>query len=136
MWFFSAKAFLKANGPGKSLRIFLLLHGLTFGRTRRARKACRALSPRDCILVVGTTGAVYPAAGLPEAAIAAGVPLVEVNLDPSPISSAATVFLQVRGGGRSPLRLRENDPCLCAQGRAKELIPELVRLVMGEDAVE
>jgi len=48
------------------------------------------------MLVIGTTGAVYPAAGLPEGALAAGVPVIEVNLDPSPISSHATVFLQVR----------------------------------------
>ena len=47
------------------------------------------------MLVIGTTGAVYPAAGLPEAAIASGVPVIELNLDHSPISSAATVFLQV-----------------------------------------
>jgi len=61
------------------------------------------------MLVIGTTGAVYPAAGLPEGALAAGVPVIEVNLDPSPISSHATVFLQ---------------------GRAKELVPELARLAM------
>jgi hypothetical protein len=49
------------------------------------------------MLVIGTTGAVYPAAGLPESAIASGVPVIEINLDPSPISSAAAIFLQVRG---------------------------------------
>ena len=53
------------------------------------------------MLVIGTTGAVYPAAGLPESAIATGVPVIEINLDPSPISSAAAIFLQVRGLPRS-----------------------------------
>ena len=43
------------------------------------------------------------------AAIAAGVPVVEINLDPSPISGAVTVYLH---------------------GRASETLPQLVDLVL------
>jgi len=56
---------------------------------------------------------VTPAPPLPRlslAAIAAGVPVVEINLDPSPISGAVTVYLH---------------------GRASETLPQLVHLVLS-----
>lgn len=46
-------------------------------------QACR---DADLVLVVGTSGLVYPAAGLPEVAAAAGVPTVEINPEPTPLS--------------------------------------------------
>jgi NAD-dependent SIR2 family protein deacetylase len=50
-----------------------------------------------------------PAPLLSLAAIAAGVPVVEINLDPSPISGAVTLYLH---------------------GRASETLPQLVDLVL------
>ncbi|WP_409484601.1 SIR2 family NAD-dependent protein deacylase [Arsenicicoccus dermatophilus] len=46
------------------------------GPLRRAEEACRAA---DLVLVVGTSGLVWPAAGLPLLARDAGVPTVEIN---------------------------------------------------------
>jgi NAD-dependent deacetylase len=44
--------------------------------------------------VVGTSGIVYPAAGLPSAALANGIPVVEVNPDSTPLSNSATVTIR------------------------------------------
>lgn len=46
------------------------------GPLRQAEEACRAA---DLVLVVGTSGLVWPAAGLPLLARDAGVPTVEIN---------------------------------------------------------
>ena len=42
-------------------------------------RALAAVAACDVLLVVGTSGVVYPAAGLPSVARAAGVPVVEIN---------------------------------------------------------
>lgn len=44
----------------------------------------------DAVLVVGTSGIVYPAAALPERAPARGIPVIELNPQPSGLSSVAT----------------------------------------------
>jgi NAD-dependent deacetylase len=44
--------------------------------------------------VVGTSSIVYPAAGLPELAVANGTVVVEVNPERTPLSDAATVSLR------------------------------------------
>ncbi|GAA3688952.1 SIR2 family NAD-dependent protein deacylase [Gordonia hankookensis] len=44
----------------------------------------------DVVLVVGTSGIVYPAAELPERAIAAGTPVIEFNPEPSALSREVT----------------------------------------------
>lgn len=62
----------------------------------------------DVMLVVGTSGLVYPAASLPFAAKASGATLIEVNPEPSEITGAADIFLQ---------------------GPAGEILPELVSAV-------
>jgi NAD-dependent deacetylase len=56
----------------------------------------------DAMLVVGTSGVVYPAAALPSIAREAGAPIIEVNPEPSAITPLATVFLQGRGGDVLP----------------------------------
>ncbi|MCF8604110.1 NAD-dependent deacylase [Gordonia sp. HY442] len=56
-------------------------------------RAENAVSEADLMIVVGTTGVVYPAAELPERASAAGVPVVEVNPEPSAVTSFASVRL-------------------------------------------
>lgn len=53
-----------------------------------------AVSSADVVVVVGTSAIVYPAAGLPEAALAAGKPVVEVNPKRTPLSDSATVSLR------------------------------------------
>jgi len=42
-----------------------------------------ALAASDLFVSIGTSGAVYPAAGFVSAARAAGIPTVEINLEPS-----------------------------------------------------
>ncbi len=53
-----------------------------------------AVNAADVVIVVGTSSIVYPAAGLPELALATGTPVVEVNPEPTPLSSSATVSLR------------------------------------------
>jgi NAD-dependent deacetylase len=79
----------------------------------KAERALGALQPErgDVLLVVGTTGAVYPAASLPERCIRRGVRTIEINMDRSPISDAVDVFLQ---------------------GKAAEVLPALVERLMGK----
>jgi NAD-dependent deacetylase len=103
---------LRCSDCGSYVRPDVVLFGesLPADEWRAAVEACRNLSSRDCMLVVGTSGGVYPAAGLPEAVLAAGVPLIEVNKDPSPISRAAQCFLQ---------------------GTAAEVLPRLVAAVLA-----
>ncbi|WP_299565265.1 NAD-dependent deacylase [uncultured Mycolicibacterium sp.] len=48
----------------------------------------------DLVVVVGTSSVVYPAAGLPEMALARGIPVVEVNPEPTPLTESATVSLR------------------------------------------
>jgi NAD-dependent deacetylase len=62
---------------------------------------------RDCevLLIIGTSGVVYPAASFASVARAAGAFVVEINLDPTPNSSLVDVGLQ---------------------GRAKDLVPQLL----------
>jgi NAD-dependent deacetylase len=45
-----------------------------------------ACEDTDLVLVVGTSGLVYPAAGLPDLAASRGVPTVEINPEPTPLS--------------------------------------------------
>jgi NAD-dependent deacetylase len=60
----------------------------------------------EACLVVGTSGLVYPAAGLPQVARHAGAVLIEVNLEETAISS---------------------DCDLCLRGPAAEMLPRLLQ---------
>ena len=55
---------------------------------------------RDCdlMLVVGSSLVVYPAAGVPVAAVEAGAPLVIVNDEPTPLDELADVVIRGRSG--------------------------------------
>jgi NAD-dependent deacetylase len=64
-------------------------------------RAYEALALCDVILVVGTSGIVYPAAGFPAIARQAGARVVEVNPEVTPITAGADVF--VRSGARDAL---------------------------------
>lgn len=52
-------------------------------------RAEQAFRGSDVVLVVGTSGIVYPAAGLPERAAREGIPVIEVNPEPSALSPIA-----------------------------------------------
>jgi len=58
-----------------------------------ARGADRAASASELFLVVGTAGAVWPAAGLVATARAHGAVVVEFNLEPSAVSRHADLFV-------------------------------------------
>lgn len=57
-------------------------------------RAFDAATACDAMLVVGTSGLVYPAAGLPEAARTAGARIIEVNPERTPITALADFHLQ------------------------------------------
>jgi NAD-dependent deacetylase len=57
--------------------------------TDAIQRAYHAAESCDLMLVAGTSALVQPAAGLPMIAKAHGAYLVEVNLEPTPLSAAA-----------------------------------------------
>jgi NAD-dependent deacetylase len=50
----------------------------------------------DVFLVIGTSGLVHPAAGLPRVAKTAGVTVVEINPDPTPHTPLADLVIPER----------------------------------------
>src|ERR671939_385185 len=52
-------------------------------------RAFQAARESDLMLVVGSSLVVYPAAGVPVAAVEAGAPLVIVNAEPTPLDEIA-----------------------------------------------
>lgn len=62
----------------------------------------------DVMLVVGTSGIVYPAAALPGTARSGGASVIEINVQPSELSA---------------------DVDLLIQGRAGEILPQLVSMI-------
>lgn len=76
-----------------------------FGEPLPAEALARAeAAARDCevFMSVGTSAGVYPAAQLPLIARVAGACVIEVNLDPTPLSAAATFRLHGRAGELLP----------------------------------
>jgi len=64
----------------------------------------------DCMLLIGTSAAVYPAAGFPHDVRRAGGALIEVNPNETPLTEIADVVLRAPAGESLPLvvsRLRE-----------------------------
>ncbi len=68
--------------------------------------AHRAAHDADVCLVVGTSSLVYPAAAIPEVTAAHGGRVIEVNLDPTPLTAAADISLRGRAGSLVPELLR------------------------------
>ncbi|HLF94647.1 MAG TPA: NAD-dependent deacylase [Planctomycetota bacterium] len=62
------------------------------------RRAYRAIEECDLMLVVGTSGLVQPAASMALMALDRGVPVVEINADPTPLTERATHALQGKAG--------------------------------------
>ena len=52
----------------------------------------------DAFMIVGTTAVVYPAAEFPQMAVRRGVPLIEVDPDPTALTDLATVVLRGPAG--------------------------------------
>jgi NAD-dependent deacetylase len=69
------------------------------------RRCDQALRNCDLLLVIGTSGVVYPAAGFASVAKEAGALVIEINLDSTPQSDLVDLSLQ---------------------GRAKDLVPQLL----------
>lgn len=65
----------------------------------------------DAMVVVGTSGLVYPAAGLPDIALASGAVVIEVNPAPTPLSSNATLTIRESASTALP-RLMHRLPAL------------------------
>ncbi len=77
-----------------------------FGELLPERELQQALEEShncDVMLVVGTSAQVYPAAGFPSAARAAGAAVIEVNPDPALGGIARYVFAQPAGQALPPL---------------------------------
>ncbi len=72
------------------------------------RRSLELLAKAGGLLVVGTSGVVYPAALLPQLAASQGKPVIEVNIEESAVTPYATLFLK---------------------GRAAEVLPKLVEKV-------
>ncbi len=77
------------------------------------RAAEEAVNQCDCLLVVGTSARVYPAAGLVDYARRAGARVLEFNLQPSAASDLADVLLLGKAGETLPRVV-----ALCKERRA------------------
>src|SRR5690625_1158135 len=70
------------------------------------RRAVRATQTADVVVAGGTSSIVYPAAGLPEMALARGTAVVEVNPEPTPLSTSATVVVRESASRALPTLLQ------------------------------
>ncbi len=85
-----------------------LLPGPVLDACYKAAESCNVM------LVVGTSGMVYPAAGLPDIAKSHKATVIDVNLEPNLITEVAHIALQGKGGEVLP-RLVEETRRLRAQ---------------------
>jgi len=69
-------------------------------------EAVRLMAASDVVIVVGTSGVVYPAAYLPKLAKESGAAVVEINVEESAITPIADVFIGGKAGEVLP-RLAE-----------------------------
>lgn len=74
---------------------------ISFGQAmpeKETAEAFQAASEADLMLVIGSSLVVYPAAGVPEVAARAGVPLVIINREPTALDSSATLNIYGAAG--------------------------------------
>jgi NAD-dependent protein deacetylase/lipoamidase len=74
------------------------------------RRCTEETAIADCFLTIGTSAVVYPAAQYPVDALRRGVPLIEINPEPTPLTPFATAVIPGRSGQVLPLivdRLRD-----------------------------
>jgi NAD-dependent deacetylase len=67
------------------------------------RRAFAAAEACQAMLVIGTSAVVEPAASLPRAAAQAGAKIVELNIEPTPLTPLADVYLPGKAGEILPL---------------------------------
>ncbi len=89
---------------GKLVRPHIVWFGEPLSATDLNRCAA-VLGACDVLLVIGTSGVVYPAAGFASVAKAAGAFVAEVNLEPTPQSGLVDVKLHGRAKDVVPLLL-------------------------------
>jgi NAD-dependent deacetylase len=65
-------------------------------------RCVRAAEAADLMLVVGTSGEVYPAASLVTFAADAGAKIITANLEPSPLDQLATITLHAKAADVIP----------------------------------
>jgi NAD-dependent deacetylase len=70
------------------------------------QRSLDAVTHADLVIVVGTSSIVYPAAGLPELALANGTVVVEVNPERTPLSDAATAVVRESAATALPTLLQ------------------------------
>ncbi len=93
----------------RQCRSLLRPHIVWFGEALSQEDLARceaALRGCDVLLVVGTSGVVYPAAGFASVAKAAGAFVAEINVDPTPHAALVDVSLQGRAKDLVPLLLK------------------------------
>jgi NAD-dependent deacetylase len=73
---------------------------------RAVERAWKVAAECGVLLLVGTSGTVWPAAELPYVARRAGAWVIEVNPEPSELTGVADVFLQGRAGEVLPALVR------------------------------
>jgi NAD-dependent deacetylase len=76
-------------------------HVVWFGEALEAAVLDRAFAisaAARAMLVIGTSAVVEPAASLPRAAVRAGAKIIEINLEPTPLTPFADVFLPGKAG--------------------------------------
>ena len=97
----------RCAGCGEMLRPDVVWFGEALPRSE-LEAAVEAARGCQVFLSIGTSGLVQPAAALPFAAHNKGAVVVEVNLEPTPLTEKADFFLQ---------------------GKSGEVLPELVKAV-------
>lgn len=70
------------------------------------QRSVEAVEAADVVVVVGTSSLVYPAASLPELALARGTAVVEVNPEPTPLSEHATATVRDTASAALPTLLQ------------------------------
>lgn len=74
--------------------------------TEAWERSVDAVTAADLAVVVGTSAVVYPAAGLPELALASGIPVIEVNPERTPLSDSASISLRETAAAALPSLLQ------------------------------
>ncbi len=68
------------------------------------------LSTADTSIICGTSGVVWPAAAIPEMAKKSGAKTIEINLEPTPISSIVDISIQGKAGEILPQIIQTLNP--------------------------
>jgi NAD-dependent deacetylase len=91
----------RCNACGQLLRPAVVWFGESLPRAIW-NAAEQAVGEADVLLVVGTSAVVYPAAGLATQARQLGRPVIEINLDPTPLTDDVDLSLQGPAGSILP----------------------------------